>query len=155
MAVCLLELAELRRVAEVDDPVELLEEGQVDGEEPFDDVGGHGADGPELSDDPGEHHHREIGVVLLHPEVAQRLDLVPGRGQTHHAVTMQASVTIDVALRQGELELRLEVRHAGASCSYSSDSSMSTASFDPADSAPMLSLDGQPLTKFQRPCSSI
>src|SRR5581483_2551061 len=111
-------------------------------------------DRAQLGDDPGQHHDGEIGVVVLDPHVPEGLDLVPGGGQAHHARAVQGAIAVDVALGQGEGELRLEVHFcAGARVSYSTVISMSTASFEPADSAPTLIFDGQAPVKFQRPIS--
>ena len=60
-------------------PVEVLQEGQVGGEEVLDDAGVHVIDAAQPGDDPREQDHGQVGGVLPDAVVAQRDQLVPGR----------------------------------------------------------------------------
>ena len=90
--------------AEVDHPVEVLQERQVGREQALDVVRGDQLERAERLHHPREHQDRQPRVVrAADRRVAQRLELVAGRRQPHHARLVQPTVPVHVATRQREL----------------------------------------------------
>ena len=72
----------------VDPAVQVLQEGQVGGEQVLHDAGVHVVDAAQPVDDPAEQHHGQVGRILPDPIVVQRNQLVPGGGQPHDTVAV-------------------------------------------------------------------
>src|SRR6266545_4724983 len=111
------------------------------------------ADRAELRDHAGQHDDRRVGLVLLDPRVAQRLDLVARTGQPHHPRAMQRAFIVDVPLGQGERELGTQA-HARTRPSWVITTFSVAMSLDPASKSAPVHFEGQPAVKFQRATSS-
>src|SRR6266508_5359399 len=111
------------------------------------------ADRAELRDHAGQHDDRRVGLVLLDPRVAQRLDLVARTGQPHHPRAMQRALVVDVPLGQGERELGTQA-HARTRPSWVMVTFSVAMSLEPASNSAPVHFDGQPAVKFQRATSS-
>ena len=55
-------------------------------------------------DDARQEQYGQVRLVLAHSRVAQRDDLVLGRGEAHHALAMDRAARVDVTARQDERE---------------------------------------------------
>src|SRR6478736_2538394 len=141
--------------AEVDDSVEVLEEGQVHGEETLDDVRVHLVERAQRLHHPAQHQDREPRVVgSVDARVAQRLELVAGCRQPHHARPVHLTRVVDVPARQGELVRGLEAAHlTRARLSTVRVMVSLTGSFDSTLSWSVAILLGQPLVKLKRAIS--
>src|SRR3984893_8627900 len=153
----------------VDPAVEILQKGQVGGEKPFDGPGGHLRHSTEPGDHPGQQQDSQIGLVTTHPRGSWGETLGAGAGEPHHTLAMYGSGFVDVAAWQREGEFRvqgrgggraIDLRHAGyrthltrSKPSMTMVASSVTTSFDPALRLPVVSLEGQAFTKFQRATS--
>src|SRR5206468_6125392 len=105
-------------------------------------------DRPEADDHAGEQDHRQVRRVLLYPSVAERLDLVGRRRETHDALAMQRPVVVEEAEGQREFVLGLEHRYALLTPSWASSSvSIATALVSALKSGPFHRV-GQAAKKF-------
>src|SRR5205814_3501926 len=136
------------------DAVEILQVPEVAGEQPLDDLRGDLPDGTQFGDHAGQHDDARVGLVLLDPRVAQRLDLVARAGQPHDAGTVPRALVVDVPLRQGEGVLRVQA-HARIKPSWVMTTFSVATSLEPASKSAPVHFDGQPFSKFHRATSSI
>lgn len=89
----------------VDPAVEVLEEGEVGGEQVLDDARVDVVDGADPADHAGDQDHRQIGGVLPYAVVPEGDQLVAGGGQSHHAAAVYGAGVVHVPARQLEGEL--------------------------------------------------
>src|SRR5690606_35399459 len=98
------ELLVLGLTAEVDHPVEVLEERQVRGEQPLDLPRGDQLERAEPLDHPREHDDRQPWVVrAVDHRVTHGLERVPGSGQARGSLAVDPALRVDVAARQDEV----------------------------------------------------
>lgn len=87
----------------VDLLIQALEVIEVDRVQALDDLGRHLPGIAQARDHAGDLQHAQVGAVVAHTRVAQRLDLVAGGGQAHSALSVQRAVAIHVADGQREV----------------------------------------------------
>jgi hypothetical protein len=99
---------ELRRAVFIDAAIELLQVREIGGEHIFDDIGVNHLNRAELNDHAREQDQDEIGPILLNPIILKGEDLITGRGEAHHPLSMEVSFGINVSVGEGKRELCLE-----------------------------------------------
>ena len=94
-------------VRHIDPLIQVLQIGQVHGEQALDDPGIDIGQGTQLGDDPGEQDDGKIAGVLLHLGVPHGQYLIRRRGQPHHAFAVQIPVGVHITLWQFKFKFRL------------------------------------------------
>jgi hypothetical protein len=146
-------------------PVQILEEREVRGEEPFDHAGVHLRIGerPELGDDAREQEDAEVALVVPDARVAQRQELVARRREAHLPHPVDGPRRVDVAARKlkGELGAKavlarplghLDGARRPAHCRVSPSCTIVHSSTSTSFAAPDIPLsatrEGQPASKL-------
>src|SRR5690606_11842373 len=120
---------------EVDDPVEVLQEREVDREEVLDLVRRDELEGAQALYEPGQDARRQAGVVrAVDRRVAQGLELVTRRGQPHRPGAVDHTLRVDVPTRQREVVTGLQAHLTRSSRSMTRVMDSFTASVLSTDS---------------------